>query len=218
MTPWTVAHQAPLSTEFSRRENWNGQLFPFSGDFPNPGIKPGSPALQIDSLPSEPPGKPYYIRDTRHQAKCFIVKPQTIRDTGLLNEQWRTRIWKSLRKRFVLATFRSRRSKIQIEVSLLQEFLITVHHCFVCSLSKYLPGMCYVLGTGGGAGHTATDTAVSLGGRHSHLWHCRMSGTILPSIGMQHLGTMWKVKGKRKDIPICMHSSKEKQGEIRKPS
>ena len=57
-TPWTVAYQAPLSMEFSRQEWWNGLLFPSPGDLPNPGIEPGSPALQANALPSEPPGKP----------------------------------------------------------------------------------------------------------------------------------------------------------------
>ena len=56
-TPWTVANQAPQSTEFSRQEYWSGLPFPSPGDFPNPGIEPGSPALQADALPSEPPGK-----------------------------------------------------------------------------------------------------------------------------------------------------------------
>ena len=57
MTPWTVAYQAPQSMEFSRQEYWSGLPFPSPGDFPNPGIEPGSPALQADALPSEPPGK-----------------------------------------------------------------------------------------------------------------------------------------------------------------
>ena len=61
MTPWTVAHQAPLTLEFSRQEYWSGLPFPSPGDLPNPGIKPGSPSLQADSLSSEPPGKPIYI-------------------------------------------------------------------------------------------------------------------------------------------------------------
>jgi len=43
--------------EFSRQEYWSGQPYPSSGDLPNPGIKPGSPSLKADSLPSEPPGK-----------------------------------------------------------------------------------------------------------------------------------------------------------------
>jgi len=58
MTPWTVAHQAPLSIGFSRQEHWSGLPFPSSGDLPDPGIKLMSPALQADSLLSEPPGKP----------------------------------------------------------------------------------------------------------------------------------------------------------------
>ena len=43
--------------EFSSQEYWNGLLFPSPGDLPNPGVEPGSPALQADSLLSEPPGK-----------------------------------------------------------------------------------------------------------------------------------------------------------------
>ena len=55
VTPWTVAHQAPQSMEFSRQEYWSGLAFPSAGDLPNPGIEPGSPTLQADALPSEPP-------------------------------------------------------------------------------------------------------------------------------------------------------------------
>ncbi len=57
-TPWTVAHQAPLSMGFSRQEYWSGLPFPTPGDLPNPGIKPGSPAWLADPLPAEPQGKP----------------------------------------------------------------------------------------------------------------------------------------------------------------
>ena len=53
-TPWTVAHQTPLSMGSPRQEHWSGLPFPSSGDLPNPGIEPGSPALQTDTLPSEP--------------------------------------------------------------------------------------------------------------------------------------------------------------------
>ena len=52
-TSWTIQ-----SMEFSRPENWSGQLFPSPGHLPNPGIKPRSPSLQTDSLPAKPPGKP----------------------------------------------------------------------------------------------------------------------------------------------------------------
>ena len=54
-TPWTIAHQAPVSMGFSRQEYWSALPFPSPGDLPNPGIKPRSPALQADALTSEPP-------------------------------------------------------------------------------------------------------------------------------------------------------------------
>ena len=54
MTPWTV----PLSMGFPRQQYWSGLPFPSLGDLPDPGIKPRSPALQADSLPAEPQGKP----------------------------------------------------------------------------------------------------------------------------------------------------------------
>ena len=60
-TPWTVACQAPLSKEFSRKEYWNGLPFPSPGDLSNPGIEPMSlmsPHWQVGSLPLAPPGKP----------------------------------------------------------------------------------------------------------------------------------------------------------------
>ena len=47
-TPWTVAHQAPLTLGFPKREYWSGLPFPPPGDRPNPGIESGSPALQVD--------------------------------------------------------------------------------------------------------------------------------------------------------------------------
>ena len=56
-TPWSVACQAPLSIGLSRQEYWSGLLCPSPGDLPNPDIKPRSPALKVDSWPSEPPGK-----------------------------------------------------------------------------------------------------------------------------------------------------------------
>ena len=57
LAPWTVAHQAPLSMGFSRQEYRSGLPRPPLGALPNPEIEPRSPALQADSLPSEPPGK-----------------------------------------------------------------------------------------------------------------------------------------------------------------
>ena len=57
-TPLTAAHQAPLSTGFSRPKHWSMQPFPSPGDLPNPGIEPRSPTLQVDALPAESQGKP----------------------------------------------------------------------------------------------------------------------------------------------------------------
>ena len=57
-TPWTVAHQAPLSMGFSRQEYWSELPFPSPGDLSHPGIEPGPSALQADSLATELPGKP----------------------------------------------------------------------------------------------------------------------------------------------------------------
>ena len=54
--PWTVAYEAPPSMEFSRQEYWSGLPFPSPWDLPDPWIKPRSPTLQADALPSEPPG------------------------------------------------------------------------------------------------------------------------------------------------------------------
>ena len=60
-----IACQAPLSMVFSTQEYWSGLPFPFPGDLSYPGIEPGSPAFQADSLLSEPPGKP------REKIVCF---------------------------------------------------------------------------------------------------------------------------------------------------
>ena len=57
-TPWTVAHQAPLSMGILQAGYWRGLPCPPPGDLPNPGIEPRSPALQADSLPAELPWKP----------------------------------------------------------------------------------------------------------------------------------------------------------------
>ena len=70
-TPWTVAHQAPLSMEFSRQKHQSGQPFLSPGNLPNLGIKPWSPALQADSSPSEPPGKPHGQVD--HSLKKILI-------------------------------------------------------------------------------------------------------------------------------------------------
>ena len=56
-TSRTAAYQAPPSMEFSRQECWSGLPFHSPGELPDPGIEPGSPALQAAALLSEPPGK-----------------------------------------------------------------------------------------------------------------------------------------------------------------
>ena len=81
--PWTVVYQVSLSMGFSRQEYWSGLPFPSPGDLPDPGIKPRSPALQADTLPSEPPGKPVLflcapiIRDNIHSV-CFMYQAYSI--------------------------------------------------------------------------------------------------------------------------------------------
>ena len=57
VTPWTVAHQAPLSTGFSGQEYWSRMPFPFPRDISNPETEPESPILQADILPTEIQGK-----------------------------------------------------------------------------------------------------------------------------------------------------------------
>ena len=57
-SPWTAAHQVPLFMRSPRQEYWSGLPFPSPGDLPNPGIKPASPALRVDSLPLSYQGSP----------------------------------------------------------------------------------------------------------------------------------------------------------------
>ena len=57
-TLWTVVLWTPLSMGFSRQEYWSRLPFPPPGDLPDPGAKSESPALQADSLPTEPSGNP----------------------------------------------------------------------------------------------------------------------------------------------------------------
>ena len=60
-TPWTIVHQAPLSMGFPRQEYWSGLSFPSPGDLSDPGIKPASSALQVDSLLLSHLGSPEMI-------------------------------------------------------------------------------------------------------------------------------------------------------------
>ena len=76
-TPWTVALQAPLSMGFSRQEYWRGLPFHSPGHLPDPGIKPRSSALQVDSLPSKPPGNPF-LEDIILQKLLTIWEKNTL--------------------------------------------------------------------------------------------------------------------------------------------
>ena len=67
VTPWTVACQSPLSMGFSRQEYWSELPFPSPRDLPKPGMEPGSPALQADSLPIE-------LRGKHHVSACTYAK------------------------------------------------------------------------------------------------------------------------------------------------
>ena len=81
-TLWTLQ-----SIEFSRREYWSGSPFLFPGDLPNPGIKPNSPALQVDSLPAEPQGKP---KNTGEGSLSLLqqIFPTQKSNWGLLHCRW----------------------------------------------------------------------------------------------------------------------------------
>ena len=67
----------PLSTGLSRQEYWSGWPFPSPEDLPNPGIEPASPALQADSLLSEPPGKPW-SQEMPHKCHMRSVLPKGV--------------------------------------------------------------------------------------------------------------------------------------------
>ena len=80
-TAWTVAYQAPWSMGFSRQEYWsglfgatpNGLPFPSPRALPNPGIEPGSPALQTDTLPSEPqPAFRFHLKRNCSICRCRL--------------------------------------------------------------------------------------------------------------------------------------------------
>ena len=74
VTPWTIACQALLSLEFSRQEYWSGLSFPSPGDLSDPGIEPGSPAVQADSLLSELLGKPI-INVCCNYGSPYVLQP-----------------------------------------------------------------------------------------------------------------------------------------------
>ena len=84
VTPWTAALQAPLSTEFSRKEYWSVVPCSPPGDLPIPENEPGSPALQVDSLQAEPPGKLSAIITPFMYSTSVIIEDTTSAGPNLL--------------------------------------------------------------------------------------------------------------------------------------
>ena len=82
-TPWTVPYQATPSMGFSRQEYWSGLPFPSPGDFPDPGIEPRSPALEADTLTSEPPNE-----ETDKRLNSKIYKQLNIRKANHPIKKW----------------------------------------------------------------------------------------------------------------------------------
>ena len=78
--PMDCSPPGSSSMELSRQEYWSGSPFPSPGDLPNPGIKPGSPALQEDSLLSELPGKPFSQKNWRKRQKEFVMSLKGLLD------------------------------------------------------------------------------------------------------------------------------------------
>ena len=72
-TPWTVAHQAPLSMGFSKQDYWSGLPFFSPENLLDPGMEPRSPALQADSSLPEPPGKPLLLLS--HLSRVRLCNP-----------------------------------------------------------------------------------------------------------------------------------------------
>ena len=93
-TPWTVAHQASLSIEFSRQKYWSGVLFPLPGDLFDPGIKPtslASPALADRFFTSEPPGNPTILWGEHHHP-CLADE--------VLKTSWVEQMWEGMTRRW----------------------------------------------------------------------------------------------------------------------
>ena len=76
-TPWSVARQAPLSTGFLRQDYWSGLPFPSPGDLPDPGIKPGSPALAGRFFTTSPTWEAWFPQSLQQ----FMFRPTVIQDS-----------------------------------------------------------------------------------------------------------------------------------------
>ena len=99
VTPLTVA---PLPMGFSRQQYWNGLPFPSPGDIPNPSIEPGSPVLQADSLPSEPQGENWVLKnwclwivvlEKTLQSPLDSKEIKPVSPKGILNIHWKVCCW-----------------------------------------------------------------------------------------------------------------------------
>ena len=95
--PWTVARQVPLFMEFSRQEYWSGLPFPSPGYIPNPGIEPRSPALQVDSLLSESPGKPSEPPGSPAREETYIL---ILRETEKLTMEFQWKMFAPWKKSY----------------------------------------------------------------------------------------------------------------------
>ena len=94
-TLWTVICQAPPSMEFSRQEYWSGSPCLPLGDFLSPRFKPRCPALQADSLPSEPSAKPHVIKPCAETPRT-LPSWKLIQKVGL-------QIWASFRNIYLFS-------------------------------------------------------------------------------------------------------------------
>ena len=127
-TPWTVAHQAPLSTGFSRQGYWKGLPCSPPRDFPSPSIEPGSPAspaLQVDSFTTEPWGKPGILG----VCICFGIKLHTCPPALQQgNRTWACK-WvflKHLSKYFILQITQLKTSRCMPKLKLMSSILFSL--------------------------------------------------------------------------------------------
>ena len=117
-TLWTVARQAPLSMGFSRQEYWSGLPFPSPEDLPNPGIEPGSPALQADALSSEP-GKTYeglFIAPLLFYTIISLYNKHA-NNPNVHEERWANKLWHSHTMEYYTTMKMNKTQKVMIWIS-----------------------------------------------------------------------------------------------------